>query len=308
MRLPQAIAVVLILIVSILLFVLPLYGQNFPLVRQTQKIDARDLTKLDQYPITVASSQNAPQTSALAATVIDNKTGITLFEKNSDGKRLPASTTKLMTALVALERCLPQTVLKVGYVEPEGTQMGLATGDEVTVESLLYGLLVPSGNDAAFVLAYSCANSYQNFIAEMNKKAKDLGMVNTHFANPAGFDSPLQYSTARDLTKLSRAAVANPLISKIVATRSIVVTDTLGTKTYYLENVNKLLGKVLGVEGVKTGQTEGSLENLVAKTTRQNNTIITVVLGSGDRFGETTQLIEWAFKNHEWVSPEVSNP
>ncbi|MEX2028635.1 MAG: D-alanyl-D-alanine carboxypeptidase family protein [Candidatus Curtissbacteria bacterium] len=303
MRLPQAITAVLILALSLLIFILPIYGQNFPFTKFTQKIDAHDLTKLDQYPITVENSQTAPETSAIAATVIDNKTGITLYEKTPDGKRLPASTTKLMTALVALERCLPQTVLKVGYVEREGTQMGLATGDEVTVESLLYGLLVPSGNDAAFVLAYSCANSYQNFIAEMNKKAKDLGMANTHFSNPAGFDSTLQYSTARDLTKLSRAAVANPLISKIVATRSIVVSDTLGTKTYYLENVNELLGKVLGVEGVKTGQTEGSLENLVAKTTRANNTIITVVLGSQDRFGETTQLVEWAFKNHRWVLP-----
>jgi D-alanyl-D-alanine carboxypeptidase len=212
-----------------------------------------------------------------------------------------------MTALVALENCLPQTVVKIGYVEPEGTKMGLTTGDQLTVESLLYGLLVPSGNDAAFALASACAPSYNQFIGEMNKKAKDLGMTNTHFQNPAGFDSPMQYSTTRDLTKLSRVAVANPLISKIVATRSIVVSDTTSTKTYYLENVNKLLGIVSGVEGVKTGQTEGSLENLVAKVTRDGNTIITVVLGSQDRFGETKSLIDWAYKNHTWINPNKSN-
>lgn len=303
MKLPQAIVAALILVLLASFFILPKYRQDFPFTKTVPKVNINDLSKLDPYPITVPNFDKAPTLSAVAATVIDNKTAVTLFEKNPDLKRLPASTTKLMTALVALEHCLPQTIVKVGYVEQEGTKMGLVGGDEVTVESLLYGLLVPSGNDAAFVLAYSCANSYQEFIADMNKKAKDLGMVNTHFANPAGFDSPFQYSTARDLTKLSRAAVANPLISKIVATRSIVVTDLTGTKTYYLENVNKLLGKVPGVEGVKTGQTEGSLENLVVKATRDGNTIITVVLGSQDRFGETTGLIQWAFKNHQWILP-----
>ncbi len=303
MKLPQAIIAVLILALSISFFILPKYQQDFPFTKTIQKIDFQDSSKLEPYPITVPGFESSPVLSAQAATVIDNKTGVTLFEKNPDLKHLPASTTKLMTALVALENCLPQTVVKVGFVEQEGTKMGLAAGDQLTAESLLYGLLVPSGNDAAFVLAYSCGNSYLGFIADMNKKAKDLGMVNTHFVNPAGFDSPLQYSTARDLTKLSRAAVANPLISKIVATRSIVVNDITGTKTYYLENVNKLLGKIPGVEGVKTGQTEGSLENLVAKTTRGGNTIITVVLGSQDRFGETGKLIEWAFKNHKWISP-----
>lgn len=308
MKLPQVIITVLIFVLSISFFILPIYGQNFPFTKKVQRIDFQDFAKLEPYPVAVPGLESAPVLSAQAATVIDNKTGVTLFEKNPDLKHLPASTTKLMTALVALENCLPQTVVKVGFVEAEGTKMGLAPGDQLTVESLLYGLLVPSGNDAAFTLAYSCGNSYLGFIAQMNKKAKDLGMLNTHFVNPAGFDDQFQYSTARDLTKLSRAAVANPLISKIVATRSIVVNDVTGTKTYYLENVNKLLGKVSGVEGVKTGQTEGSLENLVAKVTRGGNTIITVVLGSQDRFGETGQLIEWAYKNHKWISPGQSNP
>ncbi|MDO8487350.1 MAG: D-alanyl-D-alanine carboxypeptidase family protein [Candidatus Curtissbacteria bacterium] len=308
MKLPQAAVAALILAISISFFILPKYRQDFPFTGRVQKIDFQDSLKLEPYPITVSGFESAPTLSAQAATVIDNKTGVTLFEKDPDLKHLPASTTKLMTALVALENCLPQTVVRIGFVEEKGTKMGLAAGDQLTVESLLYGLLVPSGNDAAFVLAYSCNDSYLGFIAEMNKKAKDLGMVNTHFVNPAGFDDQFQYSTARDLTKLSRAAVANPLISKIVATKSIVVNDVTGTKTYYLENVNKLLGKVPGVEGVKTGQTEGSLENLVARATRGGNTIITVVLGSGDRFGETGQLIEWAYKNHKWISPGQPKP
>lgn len=304
MKLPQAVIAVLILSLSALFFILPIYSQDFPFTRKIQKVDFQNSAKLEPYPVAVSNFQNAPELTAQAATVIDNKTGISILEKNPNLKHLPASTTKLMTALVALEHCLPQTVVKVGYVEPEGTKMGLATGDTLSVESLLYGLLVPSGNDAAFTLAYSCDDSYSQFIADMNKKAKDLGMLNSHFVNPAGFDDQFQYSTARDLTKLSRAAVANPLISKIVATHSIVVNDVTGTKPYYLENVNKLLGTVPGVEGVKTGQTEGSLENLVAKVTRDGHTLIIVVLGSQDRFGETKQLIDWAFANYKWVSPQ----
>lgn len=282
---------------------LPANSYSIPFLKNPQKINNNLTQELDQFPSKIENSQAPPQLSARSATVIDNITGITLFEKSPDIRHLPASTTKLMTALIALENCLPQTQIKISYVQKEGTQMGLSEGDSLTVESLMYGLLVPSGNDAAYALAYSCTNSYEDFIYAMNKKAKDLGMFNTHFANPAGFDDQFQYSTARDLTKLARAAVANPLISKIVAAKSVVINDVTGTKTYYLENVNKLLGAVDGIEGVKTGQTEGSLENLVTKTTRDNHTIITVVLGSLDRFGESKNLIEWAFNNHIWLNP-----
>ena len=145
------------------------------------------------------------------------------------------------------------------FVEREPTSMGLETGDVVSVNSLLYGLLISSGNDAAFTLSYSCSNSTGEFVNEMNQKAKEIQMHNTHFENPAGFDGQNQYTTARDLAKLSKVAVAQPLIAKIVATKQAVVTDAYAKKTYYLQNINALLGEVDGVEGVKTGQTEGSL-------------------------------------------------
>lgn len=293
------------LFISLFTFIVvfPDIAFNLPFLKVPKNISPTYTSQLNSYPVKVDNPKGAPELSARSATVIDNKTGVTLFEKNPTLPHLPASTTKLMTALVALEGCLPQTVVKVGYVQGEGTKMGIASGDVLTVESLLYGLLVPSGNDAAYALAYSCSDSYANFLSAMNKKAKELGMTDTHFANPAGFDDKYQYSTARDLTVLSRAAVANPLIAKIVKTRSIVVNDVSGTKTYYLENVNKLLGVVAGLEGVKTGQTEGSLENLVTYTNRDGKGIITVVLGSGDRFGESKSLIEWAYNNHFWQQP-----
>lgn len=251
-------------------------------------------------PVPNEAYQEAPSVSAKSAIVVDARTGSILMEKNANFRNLLASSTKLMTALVALERCSPENIITVGQVNTNGTQMGLASGDQVTVETLLYGMLMASGNDAAYVLAQSCADSYDAFIKLMNERASTLEMQNTHFDNPAGFDSDYNYSTASDLSKLAKDAVANPLISKIVATKSIVLTDISGIKTYYVENINKLLGEVDGVEGVKTGHTEKAGEILLSQATRGGNTIIVVVLQSQDRFGDSEKLIEWAFANYHW--------
>lgn len=302
---PQKILIVLLVLTtaaSIILF--PEIYQGPPFVKkQETKVDTTQLPKLYPYPVQTTDFQKPPQISAKSAVVIDVKSGITLFEKNPLIKLLPASTTKLMTALVALEKCSETQQVTVTFVEKEPTSMGLSTGDVVSVKSLLYGLLINSANDAAFTLAYSCADTTSEFVRQMNAKARELGLHNTHFANPAGFDDPAQYTTSYDLARLARLAVANPLIAKIVSTKSTVVTDVTATKTYYLENVNKLLGDVQGTNGIKTGQTEGSLEVLVAQTSRANHTIITTVLGSEDRFEESKQLIEWAFANHIWLNP-----
>lgn len=249
------------------------------------------------------NSQPAPEITAQSAVVIDVKSGLTLFEKNPHLKLLPASTTKLMTALVALEKCSPDQVITVSYVETQPTSMGLEIGDSLTIRALLYGLLIASGNDAAVALAYSCADSVSDFVRQMNFRARELKLQNSHFTNPAGYDDPAHFTTASDLAILARVAVSNPMIAKIVSTKSTVVTDAAGTKTYFLENINELLGTVVGIEGIKTGQTEGSLEVLVTQITRSSNTIITVVLGSQDRFEESKQLIQWAFTNHEWIKP-----
>lgn len=251
-------------------------------------------------PNKIKNYQPAPQTSTESIEIIDAQTGTILYEKNANLRLLPASTTKMMTALVALQNCSPQNVITVKSVQQDGTQMGLTVGDQVTVENLLYGLLLSSGNDAAYVLANSCAISYKDFIKSMNIKAEELKMTNTHFVNPAGFDDNLHYSTAADLAKLAKVVVADPLIAKIVSTKSAVVTDITTNKTYFLQNVNKLLGQVDGVEGVKTGQTDGSLEILVTKTTRNGNSIIISLMGSQDRFKDTQKLIDWVFINYNW--------
>lgn len=300
MRLIIAFVVGLILCFA-LLFERP---QTYALLKKIGNYQTQnDLPALYEFPVKNENALEPPLISAKSAMIIDAKTGVTLFEKDPNIRHLPASTTKLMTALVALEKCLPKDIIRVSTVNGEGTQMGLAVNDTISVENLLYGLLISSGNDAAYALAHGCSGSFDDFIFSMNERARELNMQNTHFQNPAGFDNPLQYSTARDLALLAKVAVANPLIAKVVATKSIVLTDSTGNKTYYLENVNKLIGEVEGLEGVKTGQTEGSLEILITKTTRNGHTIIVSVLGSYDRFGETKRLIEWAFANHEWKNP-----
>lgn len=253
-----------------------------------------------QIPTKAKAFQPPPETSAQSIAIVDARTGAFLYEKNSNLRLLPASTTKMMTALVALANCSPNDKVVVRSLQKDGTQMGLELGDEVTVENLLHGLLISSGNDAAYALANSCAPTYKDFIEAMNQKAKELDMQDSRFVNPAGFDDNLQYSTARDLAKLGKVVVANPLVAKIVATKSTVVTDVSGNRIYFLDNVNKLLGVVDGVEGVKTGQTEGSLEILVTKTTRGGNSLIISLMGSQDRFTETKKLIDWVYQNYVW--------
>ena len=267
----------------------------------SQKVKPEAVANADLRPVKKITYKDPPAVTADSIVVVDSKTGSTLYEKNVTLKHFPASVAKLVTALVALEKCLPADVVIVGTVEKEGTQMGLAASDKVTVENLLYGLLINSGNDAAAVLADNCSNSGEKFVQSMNEKAQNLGMQNSHFMNPTGFDNNFQYSTAGDLAKLGNVAISNPLIAKIVATKSTVVTNVSGTKSYYLENVNELLGKVEGIQGIKTGQTVGALENLVTKTTRGGNAVVVVVLGSKDRFLESKNLIEWAFDNFNWV-------
>ncbi|OGD85972.1 hypothetical protein A2164_00505 [Candidatus Curtissbacteria bacterium RBG_13_35_7] len=293
--------IAIISLITISIFLLPKTNLKLPIYSKSQ-IKANTQNVINPPPILNDTNSQPPLLTARSAVIIDAKTYQILFEKESNLMHLPASITKLMTALITLEKCSPSQIVTIEQVEVEGTQMGLSVGDRITVENLLYGLLINSGNDAAFALANACSDSLSQFVLSMNQKAADLEMVNTRFTNPAGFDDAFQYSTAADLARLANVATSNPLLAKIVATKSTVITDATGIKTYYLENINQLLGIVQGVEGIKTGQTEGALENLITRTTRNGNSIIAVILGSKDRFGESMQLIEWVFNNYHWVN------
>ena len=255
---------------------------------------------------TLKENARYPILSAQSVMAVDMVSGVTLYEKDPNKALLPASTTKIVTALVALDTYEPKQVLKVGRVTVEGQKMGLVQGEDMEFIDLLNGLLIYSSNDAAEVLASNHPGGRDFFIALMNKKVKDLGLSNTHFSNPTGLDNGAQYSTTRDLVVVSKYAMQNPIFAEIVATKEKVVKSADVKISHKLTNINKLLGTVPGVLGVKTGWTENARENLVTYINRDGRKVMIVVLASSDRFGETKELIEWIFENYSWkeVKPQ----
>lgn len=242
----------------------------------------------------------APSLSAKASYAVDLEAGKALFAKDAQEPLLPASTTKITTALVSLSHYKLDEVLKVSIPDVAGHKMGLRNGERITVRGLLYGLLVFSGNDAAEVLAANYPGGRENFVNAMNSLAKNIGLENTNFKNPVGFDEYLHFSTAEDLVKAAIYAIKNPVFSEIVSTREVKVTSADGKIIHNLANINELLGKVPGVIGVKTGWTVNAGEALVTLVERDGNKVMLAVLASDDRFGETEKLIDWIYSNYEW--------
>lgn len=243
----------------------------------------------------------APNFSARAALIKDLATGATLYQKDSNIPFPIASTTKIMTALVASEYFKQNSVLTVGLsAGTPGSKVGLISGEDLTFRSLLYGMLLNSGNDAAFTLAENYPGGILGFVSAMNKKVATLDLKNTHFDNPAGFDSPRQFSSAEDLAKITEVALKNSTLARIFATKETNIVSLNKKYTHQLLNLNKLLSDVRGVLGVKTGTTEEAKENLVTLVERDGHKVLLVVLGSNNRFLETTRLIDWAYRNFQW--------
>lgn len=235
----------------------------------------------------------APFLTAGSVYVIDLASATPLFEKNPHAKLYPASTVKVITALTAADSMKFDDVLTVKRVIEEGQVMDLVKNEKMTFESLLYGLLVHSGNDAAYVIADNYPDGYAAFIAAMNKKAASLGMKNSHFQNPAGLDNATQYVSAFDLTLAGRELLKNKELSKIVSTKSITVSDVDYTRFHPLFNVNRLLGEIPGVAGLKTGKTDLAGENLITLYKKNGHQYLIVLLKSEDRFTDTQSLVQW---------------
>lgn len=264
-------------------------------------------TKSEKFvPIPVLTGQSYPIFSAQAALAIDLDSGIVLYEKDPDKLLLPASTTKIVTALVAMDYYLPYEILSVPNIKFEGQRMRLVFGEKLSMDSLMKGLLIFSANDAAEVLASEFPGGREAFISAMNAKARQLNLDNTEFKNPSGLEAVGHVSTARDLIRVSEIAMENPYFAEIVGTKETKVTSVDGKIEHKLTNINELLGSVDGVAGVKTGWTENARENLVTYIERDGRKIMIALLGSQDRFGETKELIEWIFENYKWE--EVSYP
>lgn len=241
-----------------------------------------------------------PSFTAKSYYAIDLDTGKELLQKNESEPALPASTTKMATALVALSYYNLEDVFTVDEVKIEGHKMGLVPGEQITVKNLLYGLLVFSGNDAAEVLAENYPGGRGNFIAAMNQLAKQLSLQNTHFTNPVGLDEYLHFSSAKDLVTIAEYGMKNPLFAQMVATKDYQITNVDGKIVHKVENTNELVNKMPGVVGVKTGWTENSGEDLVTLYEHNGHHVMLSVLGSSDRFGETETMLNWIFDNYEW--------
>lgn len=241
-----------------------------------------------------------PPLSATSALIVDLDSNSVLFTKDAQKKVPIASTTKIMTAFLAVSFFKPNDLLVVPQgLNIEGSSMGLKEGEEITFRSLLYGMLLNSGNDAAYTVAANFPGGITAFVEKMNDQAKSLGLLNTHFDNPAGFDGPNHYSSAEDLAKIAAKASENGQLARIFGTKETTVISKDKTVIHPLKNLNKLLSTP-GVLGIKTGTTPQAKENLVGLVERDKHKILTVVLGSNDRFGETQNLIEWVYTNFIW--------
>lgn len=264
-------------------------------------VQAYNIVLPDAPPIPVdITGVSVPYVTAEGLLIVDIPSNMVIYQKNADTRFKPASTTKLMTALVALDHYQLDDVLTVDRVETVERTMGLVSGEKITFEELLYGTLVHSANDAAFTIAQNYPGGVEKFVEAMNQKAGILHLDNTHFTNPIGFDDDQIYTTAKDLAKLAKVALNNKIISKIVGTRSITVHDVSFTYFHDLSNVNALLGKIPGVAGLKTGYTQNGGEILVTEVLKNNRSVLFVLLKSEDRFKETTSMINWVFDNFTW--------
>lgn len=246
-----------------------------------------------------------PEILSRSAVVYDRKSKSIIWGKNEMQEVPMASTTKIMTAIVMCEtlgeeRLKEQVEVCKEAAYTNGSSMGIKTGDKVTYQDLLYGLMLPSGNDAAVQIAISIAGSVENFAELMNKKAEELGLEHTHFVTPHGLDMPGHYTTAKELAMITDCALENSIIAKVVSTKQYTVTINGYPKT--LSNSNELLGYLNGVTGVKTGYTSGAGRCLVTSSNRDGFEIITVVLGSDTkkiRTKDSIRLIEYTYKNYE---------
>ena len=230
-------------------------------------------------------------TSATSSILMDVDSGRVLYEHNADKQMLIASTTKILTALVAIREGDLDDVVKVSReaAMTEGSSMYLKEGEELTLETLLYGLLLCSGNDAAVAIADHVGGSQEGFVRMMNETAQELGMEHSSFANPNGLDHEDHYSTARDMARLACAAVNNETLVRIASTKTV----TIGGRT--MTNHNKLLSMEDGCIGLKTGYTRAAGRTLVSCAQRNGQRLVAVTLQDGNDWADHQSLYDYGF-------------
>lgn len=259
----------------------------------------------EDYVQVINQTKDEPTLNSRIAVAYDRKSGEVIWGKDENKRTAMASTTKIMTAIVTLENCdLTQTVtISKKSAGTGGSRLGLKSDDKITMNDLLYGLMLKSGNDAAVAIAETVGGSVEGFAELMNEKAKELKLENTHYVTPHGLDDPEHYTTAVELAKLADYALQNETFAKIVNTKNYTVTINGYPKS--ISNTNELLGYLEGVNGVKTGFTNNAGRCLVTSVNRNGFEIITVILQADTkkfRTADSIKLIEYIYKNYEPVN------
>jgi len=269
----------------------------------------RTVPKLPSSLPLLVSNEPAPPVTGAAAVVIDAETGRVLYDLHGHNEMPPASTTKIMTAILALQQLPDLQRVIVSDIDATtlvgSSVMGLRPGVAISIRDLLYGLMLPSGNDAAIELAKAVDGDEGRFVQRMNSMAKALGLNETHFANPHGLDAPGHYMSAFDLAKLADFAMANPTFAQIVGT---VDYHLAPPSDYNLHNGNSMLQKYPGADGVKIGWTDAAGWTLVASATRDGHRVIAVVLNSSNRDADASSLLDWAYRSYQWSPVKGSAP
>ncbi|MEW6447923.1 MAG: D-alanyl-D-alanine carboxypeptidase family protein [Bacillota bacterium] len=248
-----------------------------------------------------------PQVTAKAALLVDADSGVIYYEKNGEGRREPASLTKIMTCILALELADPEEEVEVSARAAStwiGSCIGLRRGEVLKLGELIKAALICSANDATVAIAEGVAGDYDTFVLWMNAKAVLLGMNKTRFANTHGLSHPNHYTTARDLSVLARYALLNPHFASVVRMPEATIYWIKPEQIVRVVNTNRLLrsGSFPGVTGVKTGTTSRAGQCLIASASRNGRNLITVVLGSHGRYWDTVQLLSWGYETVEKIS------
>jgi D-alanyl-D-alanine carboxypeptidase (penicillin-binding protein 5/6) len=250
----------------------------------------------------LANAAPPPAVTASTAVVIDADTGEVLWGLNEHERRAPASTTKIMTAILAAENApLDQVVVSQtdGSAMVGSSIMGLRPGVQISMVDLLFGLMLPSGNDAALEIARAVDGDINVFVDRMNVKAAELGLVDTHFQNPHGLDADGHYSSAYDLAMLGAYSMRNDVFKRVVGSLEWHLGPPAGD--YTLFNGNTLLGKAPGADGIKIGWTGNAGWTFVASVERNGRHLVATVLNSQDRDADAAALFDWAYGSHRWI-------
>ncbi|HSX09126.1 MAG TPA: serine hydrolase [Candidatus Saccharimonadales bacterium] len=289
------------LILLVILIILHIVNsQLFLTLSKQNPISDDNLTILQPYPYVDAVSQ--PTISAQSAIILDRGSQVILFSKNPQLRFSMASTTKIMTALVAFDYYKSNDILTVKRSYVEGSGLNFYAGEQFRFIDLMYAMLLPSANDAAQAIADNYPGGADAFVAKMNQKAQSLHLTSTHYSDPIGLDDDHDYSTVIDMARLASYAVTLPNFVDITSTKYKTISSIGSTRQYPLVSTNELLG-IDGVTGIKTGTTEGAGEVLVSSVVKKNHTYIIVVMDSQDRFADTSKLLNFIDTSVKYIVP-----